>query len=99
MDAKERGHRELIEAIAAFHRAQYIAGPGTDKCERCRRHVQDVGIHNYWPTWKICPRCVQVLLEIKAPPFILRPGTADDYYTCKDELEWHRIMTGEVPLP
>jgi hypothetical protein len=69
------------------------------KCERCLRHVDDVGKHDYWPSYDLCPRCVGVLLEIKWPPYVLRPGTEDDYYVCQDEAEWHRIKMGLIGLP
>jgi hypothetical protein len=62
------------------------------KCDRCFRYQNSVGIHDYWPTYNLCSRCVEVLLEIKWPPFIVNPETKD-CYVCKDELEWHTIKT------
>jgi hypothetical protein len=74
-----------------------------EKCERCWNFSIETGVHDYWPTWKICPRCVGTLLEMKVPPFIFRsgqPGDPDaDYYICADEKEWHDIMSGQKPLP
>jgi hypothetical protein len=69
------------------------------KCERCLRHVEGVGKHDYWPTYTLCPRCVEVLLEIKWPPYILRPGTEDDYYLCQDEAEWFKIKLELMKIP
>jgi hypothetical protein len=68
------------------------------KCQRCWRSVEGSGVHDYWPTYTICPRCVDTLLEIKWPPYILREGTTDDYYICKDEAEWHQIKLGQVDI-
>lgn len=73
------------------------------KCQRCRRQVDDVAVHDYWPCYRICERCVGVLLEIKWPPFIQRSGevgdSSADYYICVDEAEWHRIKNGLQSLP
>ena len=73
------------------------------KCERCWRSVEGTGVHDYWPTYTICPRCVETLLEINWPPYILREGTTDDYttddyYICKNEAEWHQIKLGQVDI-
>jgi hypothetical protein len=73
------------------------------RCERCWNHVEVVEIHDYWPTWRVCARCVQVLLEIKAPPFILRSGSEEtkdaDYYITRGESEWHQIKMGKIDIP
>lgn len=69
------------------------------KCERCWHHSETVGVHDYWPTYKICSRCVRVLLEMHWPPYIPFPGEENDYYICKSEAEWHRIKTGKQPMP
>ena len=77
-----------------------IAAKSVNKlCNRCKRYTSDVNNHPYWPGEKyaICKRCVEVLLEISWPPFILI--TDNDYYICKNELEWHDIKTGIISLP
>lgn len=47
-----------------------------EKCQRCWRTCNDVSIHPYWPGWRVCARCVSVLLEVQ-PPFVINTdGTA-----------------------
>jgi hypothetical protein len=36
-----------------------------EKCERCLRYNKTVSIHDYWPTYKLCSRCIDVLLELR----------------------------------
>lgn len=69
------------------------------QCNRCKRVVDDTAIHPYWPgeNYKLCIRCVDVLLNIKWPPFIKR--TEDDYYICIDERDWYEIKSGRKELP
>lgn len=69
-----------------------------EPCQRCWNRVP-TAVHMYWPTCRLCERCVGVLLEMKWPPFILRPLTADDYYVCADEKEWWEITQGRKALP
>ena len=68
-------------------------------CNRCKKYTSDVNNHPYWPgeQYTICKRCVKVLLEINWPPFIHIQD--DNYYICKNELEWHSIKTGAILLP
>jgi hypothetical protein len=89
-------YRELQRQLKTVYKP---ANDESEICERCRRTPGDVGIHPFWPTWLICGRCVRVLLEIKAKPFILRPGTYDDYYVCADEKEWNEIKSGRKSIP
>ena len=87
---------EAGETVISVHKSEKL------KCDRCWNHVDGTGVHDYWPTYTICPRCVGTLLEIKWPPYILRTGELGlpdaDYYICKDEAEWNRIKLGQIPL-
>lgn len=90
----EQTHK--VEVVVVASKSPHL------KCDRCWKHDEGCGVHDYWPTYTICPRCVGTLLEIKWPPYIIRSreiGAPDaDYYICKDEAEWHRIKLGEIPL-
>ena len=73
-------------------------GPASgEKCQRCWNFSESVDVHAYWPTWRICKRCVDALLEMRTPPFIARTG--NDFYVCRDEREWWEIKLGRIPLP
>jgi hypothetical protein len=60
------------------------------KCDRCFRYGFETNIHDYWPTYHLCKRCVETLLEIKWPPFIMNDETGE-CYVCKNEQEWHKL--------
>jgi hypothetical protein len=84
--------RELQQVM----KAAFTAGRGPGECERCRRLVPGIGVHDYWPSYHLCPRCVEVLLELKWRPFL---PVKDGWYVCADEQEWHRIKMGLQPCP
>lgn len=82
------------ELVLTIHSVKHLP-----KCERCWHHHAEAGIHPLWPSYVLCPRCVGVLLEIKWPPYILRPETENDCYICADEAEWYRIKSGAMQIP
>jgi hypothetical protein len=86
--------------IKKADKLQITASKSTKKqCKRCKRYTDDVASHPYWPgeKYELCPRCVDVLLEFKWPPFF--QISENDYYICADEKEWHEIMMGNKPMP
>lgn len=74
---------------------QMVSVKHLPKCDRCWHHDAEAGEHPFWPSYTLCPRCVQVLLDIKWPPFI-KVGE-NDYEVCKDEAEWHMRMKQSHP--
>lgn len=88
-------HRAISDDKNGFVVAVKLAAG--EKCQRCWNITQDVDVHMYWPTWRICKRCVGALLEMHTAPFIERSN--DDYYICKDEKEWWEIRAGRKKLP
>lgn len=95
---EERDELHRIFVAAKEQEAERHRSDPDHVCERCRCWSEETGFHDYWPIYRLCPDCVQILLDVHFPPFIVNPGRegtdpkAEDFcHICADEKEWHRL--------